>query len=224
MKIFIDSANLAEIEEALQRGFPAGITTNPSIFSKEEKVDFREHIAKIIDLLERYGYDIPLSIEVFSTRPDEMIAQAEDFVKHFGAYKQLTVKIPIGWDELGVIHELRRRDIRVNCTCCMSFNQALMAAGAGANYVSLFYGRIKDTGYDAFSVVRQVRNVFREWNCPSEIIVGSIRHIVDINEAFQAGANIVTVPPRLFRQLASHPKTDEAVQQFLTDFAKWMGS
>jgi len=222
MKIFIDSANLGEIEEALQRGFPAGITTNPSILSKEEKGDFREHIKKIIGLIEKYGYDIPLSVEVFSTKPEEMVAQAEDFVHHFGGYRNLNVKVPIGWDELAVIRELRRRSIKVNCTCCMSYNQAIMAARAGANYVSLFYGRIRDTGYDAAAVVRQVRATLREWSLPSEIIVGSIRHIMDINEALQAGADIVTVPPKFFRQMTQHPKTDEAVNQFVTDFQKWL--
>ncbi len=221
MKIFIDSANLVEIEEALERGFPAGITTNPSILSKEEKGDYRAHIRKIIGLLEKHGYDIPLSVEVFTTNPSEMIQQAQEFVREFGSYRNLYVKIPIGWDELGVIRELRRRSVKVNCTCCMSYNQAVIAACAGANFVSLFYGRIRDIGYDAASVVRQVRSTFREWGVQSEIIVGSIRHIHDVNEALQAGANIVTVPPKFFRQLASHPKTDEAVRQFVDDFEKW---
>ena len=116
MKIFVDSANLLEIEEALERGFPSGITTNPSILAKEEKADFRDHINKIIELVQRYGYDIPLSVEVFSTRPDEMITQAEDFVRHFGHYPKLNVKVPVGWDELAVIRELRLRGIPVNCT------------------------------------------------------------------------------------------------------------
>lgn len=222
MKIFVDSANLGEIEEALERGFPAGITTNPSILSKEEKGDFRDHIKKIIRLLEKHGYDIPLSVEVFSTRPAEMVAQAEEFVRHFGAYRNLNVKIPVGWDELGVIRELRRRGIAVNCTCCMSYNQAIMAAAAGANYVSLFYGRIRDIGYDAASVVRAVHATFSESRVPCEIIVGSIRHIHDINEALMAGADIVTVPPKFFRQMVTHPKTDEAVGQFISDFQKWM--
>src|SRR5260370_39172321 len=118
MKIFVDWANLAEIEEALQRGFPAGITTNPSILSKEEKGDFREHIKKIIRLIEKYGYDIPLSVEVFSTKPEEMVAQAEDFVRHFGAYRNLNVKVPIGWDELAVIRALRPRGLQGHCPCC----------------------------------------------------------------------------------------------------------
>lgn len=222
MKIFVDSANVVEIEEALQRGFPAGITTNPSILAREEKGDFREYIKRIIGLVEKYGYDIPVSVEVFSTRPEEMIAQAEEFVREFGAYRNLNVKVPVGWDELMVIRELRRRDIKVNCTCCMSYNQAIMAARAGASYVSLFWGRIRDTGYDAGTVVREVRGTFREWNVPCEIIVGSIRHIMDVNEALQAGADIVTVPPKLFREMVRHPKTDEAVQQFVTDFERWL--
>lgn len=222
MKIFVDSANLEEIQEALRRGFPAGITTNPSILSKEEKCDFRDHIRKIITLIQKHGYNIPLSVEVFSSNPTEMIRQADEFVKHFGDYPGLNVKVPIGWDELEVIRELKKRGIKVNCTCCMSYNQALMAARAGADFVSLFYGRIKDIGYDALSVVRNVRETFKEWAVPSQIIVGSIRHICDINEAFQAGADIVTIPPKFFKQMVSHPKTDEAVNQFLTDFKKWM--
>jgi transaldolase len=221
MKIFVDSANLTDIEEALQRGFPAGITTNPSILSKEERTDFSRHVRNIIEIIERYEYNVPLSVEVLTTDWREMITQAEFFVEQFGGYENLTVKVPIGWDELKVIRELRRRDIKVNCTACMSYNQAIMAANAGANFVSLFWGRIRDIGYDAGSIVRQVRTTFREWNCPSQIIVGSIRHIADVNEAIQAGADIVTVPPKFFRQLVSHPKTDEAVEQFISDFRGW---
>lgn len=222
MKLFVDSANFIEIEDALVRGFPAGITTNPSILAKEQKGDFRDHIRKIIDLVGRYGYDIPVSVEVFSTKPEEMIAQADEFVRHFGHYRQLVIKIPIGWDELAVIRELRRRGISVNCTCCMSVNQAVMAASVGATYVSLFYGRIRDMGCDAAAVVRKVRTLFRERNIATQIIVGSIRHVYDVQEAFLAGADIVTVPPPFFRQLVAHPKTDEAVRQFVTDFERWL--
>ena len=131
--------------------------------------------------------------------------------------------MPVGWDELEVIASLHRRGIRVNCTCCMSYNQALMAARAGASFVSLFWGRIRDVGYDAGSIVRQVHATFREWQTHAEIIVGSIRHIADINEALQAGADIITVPPKFFPQMCGHPKTDEAVKQFVTEFQKWQG-
>ena len=221
MKIFVDSANLSDIEAALKRGFPSGITTNPSIVSKEERRDFREHIRDIITLIRRHGRSLPLSVELFTADPREMLAQAEQFVRDFGDYEDLVIKVPVGWDELEVIAALRRNGIKVNCTCCMSYNQAVMAAQAGANYVSLFWGRIRDTGYDASAIVRQVRASFREWGCPSEIIVGSIRQMMDINEAMRAGADIVTVPPPFLPKLCQHPKTDEAVAQFIHDFQAW---
>jgi len=220
MKLFVDSANLAEIEEALARGFVAGITTNPSIMAREERVDFIEHVHRIIALIRRFGPDLPLSVEVSVEDPDEMLDQALKFVAAF-RYPQLSVKVPIGWNELKVITELRRRDIRVNCTCCMSFNQAYMAALAGANYVSLFYNRIRDTGYDARPVVAETARAFREGGVAAEIIVGSIRHLYDVNEAFSAGAHIVTVPSKFLPQLTHHPKTTEAVNQFLSDFRRW---
>jgi transaldolase len=221
VKIFVDSANLREIEEALARGFPSGITTNPSILSKEERRDFGACVRDIIALLRRYDAHIPLSVELFTTDPREMMLQAEQFIAEFGDYEQLAIKVPIGWDELRVIREIRRMGAQVNCTCCMSYNQAIMAASAGANFVSLFWGRIRDTGYDAASVVRQVRTTFKEWDCPSQIIVGSIRQMIDVSEAIQAGADIVTVPPKFFPQMCAHPKTDEAVAQFIRDFREW---
>lgn len=223
MKLFVDTANLAELEECLRRGFPCGVTTNPAILSKEERRDFREHIDDMIALLKRYDCQIPLSVEVFTTDPDEMLSQAEEFLSRFSHYPHVNIKIPIGWNELAVIAELTRRGIEVNCTCCMSYNQAVMAARAGARFVSLFWGRIRDIGYDAGVVVRQVAQTFRSWQSSSEIIIGSIRHIADINEAIQAGADILTVPPKFFPQMCGHPKTDEAVQQFVTEFRKWQG-
>ena len=220
MKLFIDSANLKEIESALERGFVSGVTTNPSILAKEPKGSFKAHVQKIVHLLRESPRPIPLSIEVFSTDPKEMVRQAQDFVGTF-QYEALYVKVPIGWNELKVITSLRAKGILVNCTCCMSFNQAIMAINAGANFVSLFYGRIRDTGFDAFRVVNELSHVLKQWSSPAEIIVGSIRHIQDINEAIRAGANIVTVPPAFFTQMVKHPKTDEVVQQFVSDFQHW---
>jgi transaldolase len=221
LKIFVDSANLVDVEEALKRGFPAGITTNPSILSKEQRRDFNVHIRDLISLLRKYDAPIPLSVEVFTTEPRAMLAQVEQFLTDFGDYEQLYIKVPIGWDELRVIHQVKRLGGKVNCTCCMSYNQAIIAAQAGADFVSLFWGRIRDTGYDAASVVRSVRQTFREWDSPSQIIVGSIRQMIDINEAFQAGADIVTIPPKFLPEMCRHPKTDEAVQQFIRDFRAW---
>ena len=221
MKIFVDSANLNDIEEALERGFPAGVTTNPTIVSQEERGDFTERIKAIIALLHKYDREIPLSVEVFSSNPVEMLSQAESFIAELD-YDPLYVKVPIGWDELAVIRELKSRGVKVNCTCCMSFAQALLAAQAGSDFVSLFYGRIRDHGIDPTEVVRQVRTALAENGVGSEIIVGSIRQVEDITEAFAAGAHIVTVPPKFFHEMAWHEKTDEVVKQFLTDFEAWM--
>lgn len=145
MKIFIDSANLQEIENALKRGFVRGITTNPSILSKEPKGAFKEHIKKIVDLIKQYRPDTHLSVEVFSRNTDEIVRQAHDFVESF-AHPHLSVKVQVGWDELEAIRRLSQEGISVNCTCCMTTNQAVMAAAAGAKYVSLFWGRIRDMG------------------------------------------------------------------------------
>jgi transaldolase len=214
MKLFVDTANLEELEQALQRGFAAGVTTNPSILARERPEDFTTHVKRLIALLVEYDFAGPLSLEVFGSTPEAMIRQGEEFVEQFGHYPQLNIKVPVGWDELKVIAELRRRDIAVNCTCCMAFNQAVMAAQAGANYVSLFWGRIRDTGGDAASVVRQVTETFHRRNASAEVIVGSIRHMADVNEAILAGADIVTVPPQFLPQMCRHPKTDEVVRQF----------
>ena len=217
MKLFVDSANLSEIDECLKRGFVSGITTNPSILAQEKGIDFTSHVREIIRIIRSHDVRVSLSVELFTTDPDEMIDQAERFLAHFGDYEDLAIKVPIGWNELRVIHHLRRMGANVNCTCCMSFNQAMMAANAGATFVSLFWGRIRDTGYDAATIVRQVRQTLQERGSPSQIIVGSIRQMVDVNEAILAGADIVTVPPKFFPLMCSHPKTDEAVQQFMRD-------
>lgn len=224
MKLFVDSANLTEIDECLKRGFVSGITTNPSILAKEQNIDFAAHIREIIQLIRSYDMRISLSVEVFATDPDEMIEQADRFLSQFGDYEDLAIKVPIGWDELRVIRELRRMGANVNCTCCMSFNQAMMAANAGATFVSLFWGRIRDVGYDASTIVRQVRETLQERGSSAQIIVGSIRQMIDVNEAILAGADIVTVPPKFLPLMCSHPKTDEAVQQFIRDSQSWSNS
>ena len=221
MQLFVDSANLHEIEEALKRGIASGVTTNPSILSHEERRDLTSHVRDIIDLIQEYGKPIPLSVELYSSDVNEMARQARSFLDQFGDYEQLYIKVPIGWNELQVVHEIRLAGGRVNVTACMSYNQAIMAANAGADFVSLFWGRIRDVGYDAGAVVRGVRQTFKERGHHSRIIVGSIRQMIDVNEAIQAGADIVTVPPKFLPLLCQHPKTDEAVQQFLRDYAAW---
>jgi transaldolase len=222
MKIFVDSANLSEIEAALTRGIARGITTNPSILAKEKRRDYREHIRELIELVEKWDATLPISVEVFTTDVDEMLRQTEDFLAEFGEYAGLTVKVPIGWDELRVVSALTEKGVKVNATCGMSLNQAVLALNAGARYVSLFWGRIRDTGYDASAIVSDLRHLMDQAGSSAEIIVGSIRQLMDVNEAMLAGAHIVTVPPKFFPQMTRHPKTDEVVEQFVTEFAEWM--
>lgn len=221
MKLFVDSANLEDIEQVLRRGFASGVTTNPSILAKEQRCDISKHVRRIIDVVRTYGDDLPLSIEVFSADLEQMRAQALTFVEQFRDYRGLTIKVPIGWNELALIRDLRSQGVLVNCTCCMSLGQAIMAVNAGASYVSLFYNRIRDINYDAALVLSQVRNALDRAGSSTQIIAGSIRHAYDVGEAILAGAHIVTVPPKFFPQLVAHPKTDEAVAQFVRDFEAW---
>src|SRR3989344_3672683 len=245
MKIFIDSANLNDLEVALERGFASGITTNPSILAKEPKSGFENHVKKIIKVIRKYHRkgDLPLSIEVFSRDSKEIISQAENFKKTF-KYPGLCVKVHIGWDELKTIKQLSDRGIPVNCTACMTVSQAVMAAQAGARYVSLFWGRIGDAGqdekfpsereklltegvldkddFDPGKIVSQTRELLDKLNLPTEIIVGSIRKVTNIRDAHASGAHIVTVPPKFFKPMVSHYKTDEVVEIFLKDFQAWL--
>lgn len=243
MKIFIDSANLAEIEEGLKRGFAQGITTNPSLLAKEPKSSFEGHVGKIIDLIKKYQPGIHLSVEVFSKNPEEMLIQAQKFVEQF-AYPELSIKVQVGWNELETIKKLSDKGISVNCTACMTITQAIMAARAGAKYVSLFWGRIRDGAtdqnfiterealmakksltsedFDPAIVVKSVRRLLEEAKINSEIIVGSIRSVADIRDAALSGAHIVTVPPKFFPDMASHFKTDQVIGQFLKDFEQWL--
>lgn len=239
MKIFIDSANLADIEEALKRGFIQGITTNPSLLAKEPKGSFKGHIEKIIALINQYQPGIHLSVEVFSRDTDEIIKQAKDFIASFN-YPQISIKVQVGWNELETIKKLSSAGISVNCTCCMSVTQAMMAARAGARYVSLFWGRIREGGtenesnslrekkirddndFDPAFVTASVKKLLDESKLNSEIIVGSIRSVLDIRDAALAGARIVTIPPKFFPDMVNHFKTDQVVNQFLNDFAGWL--
>lgn len=243
MKIFIDSANLIDVEEGLKRGFAQGITTNPSLLAKEPKSSFEGHIGKIVDLIKKYQPGIHLSVEVFSRDPEEILAQAQRFVKTFG-YPQISIKVQVGWKELEVIKKLSDAGVSVNCTACMDVTQAVMAARAGAKYVSLFWGRIRDGGvkpedaagrddllkrgvadekdFDPFWVVGSVRQILDRDKIDSEIIAGSIRTVLDIRDAALAGAHIVTVPPKFFPDMISHFKTDQVITQFLADFDGWL--
>lgn len=245
MKLFVDTANLKEIESTLRRGFVRGITTNPSLLSKEPKSAFEEHIKKIIELIKEHQPGIHLSVEVFSTDPDEIFRQAKRFEETF-KYHWLSIKVQVGLNELEVIRELARKGFSVNCTCCMTVNQAVMAAAAGAKYVSLFVGRIRDGGIDAegkfsreldiglrnqafteedfdpFAVIAMTRVILDKSYPEVQIIAGSMRSANDVKMSGLAGAHIVTVPPKFFPDMITHFKTDEVIKEFLTNFQNWL--
>jgi len=221
MRLFLDSANLNEIDTCLSRGFLAGVTTNPSLLSKEPKTDFVPHIRKIVDLFRSHEQLLPLSVEVFARAADDMVAQAHDLVDRI-EYENINIKVPIGWDELAVMSQLVRDGIRVNCTCLFTEAQCALAANANATYVSIFMGRIKDIHGDPLPVISNTRKMLDRAGSASEIIVGSIRHERDILEAHLAGAHIVTAGAALLGKMAQHPQTTKSVDGFLSDFEQWL--
>lgn len=254
MKIFVDTANLEEIKQALDTGWVEGVTTNPSLLAKEPKGKFEEHIGEIVKILNQYNdTDIRgthykhLSVEVFSRDTDEIVKQATNFSRLF--QYPVSVKVQVGWKELEIIRRLAAERVSVNCTACMTVSQAVWAAKAGAKYASLFWGRIRDGSpcrdgrvsknaeqvladnaltmddFDPASVVRRTREIFEREKFNCEIITGSMRSVWDVRDAMLAGAHIVTVPYKFFSEfpkMVQHFKTDEVVQQFLTDFENWL--
>ena len=220
MNFFIDTANLEHIEETLKKGFVSGVTTNPSLMSKEPKSDFIKHINKITEICEEYG-NVPLSVEVFAERPAEMYSQALEIYDAL-SYDNLNIKIPVGYEELEVVSKLYQEDIDVNVTCCFTEAQLELAALAGARYVSLFYNRLLDFGGNPLKVLRNVRNNFDKNGINSEIIVGSIRKDRDIVDSWTAGGHIVTAGYNLFPAILQHPMTDYSVKGFLDDFKDWI--
>lgn len=214
MQIFADTADLREIQTWLDYGVIDGVTTNPSIMLASGVYQLREGAIAIAQLLG----DKPLSVEVVTDDRDEMGAQATEFATWA---PNIVVKIPIittqGEPCLGVIAGLNRQGIKVNATACFSFNQAMLAAKAGATYVSVFAGRISDEGADAAQVVRRTAEWLTAWSYPAKIIVGSIRETMNVQDAALAGAHIVTVPPKFLRQMVDHKYSRFTVGQFLAD-------
>jgi transaldolase len=214
MEIFADTADLKEIQTWLDFGVIDGVTTNPSILLSTGVYELRLGAIEIAKLL----VDKPLSVEVVTDDRDEMFRQA---VEMAGWAPNIVIKIPIittqGEPCLGVIAKLIRAGVKVNATACMSFNQAMLAAKAGATYVSLFAGRISDEGADSSQVIRNTASWLKAWGMASKIIVGSIRETVNVQEAALAGADVVTVPPKFLYQMIDHKYSRFTVGQFLAD-------
>ena len=217
MKIFLDSANYQEIEKWLRQGVVDGVTTNPSIMFKDGVYDIEEGARRLCALLG----DRPVSVEVTTNDHSEMMEQARTFARWA---PNVVVKIPIvnedGDSCLGVINALNSEGVRINTTAILSFNQTILAAKAGATYVSIFAGRIADEGNDPSTVIRNVRRWLNEWDYAAKIIVGSIRTVMDIQNAALAGAHIVTIPPQFLPKMVDHKYSRDTVRQFNQDAEK----
>lgn len=189
-------------------GLCAGVTTNPLIIVRESAgVDLKQHITALMEIARS-----PTSVEVTSETEAEMVRAAREY--HAWDKEHVVIKVPMSLVGLRVARTLEREGIPVNLTCLMSFNQAYLAAHAGATYVSLFAGRIKDMGYDVSSVIAQTRALIDREGWRTKIIIGSIRHLADVNDALHAGAHVVTVPPAILKKMAWNPRTEEATREF----------
>lgn len=217
MQIFVDSANEKHIRQLCSQGIVDGVTTNPTIMLKDGIQDIEAAARRISALLG----DKPLSLEVTSNDHAEMLEQARVFASWGPA---MVIKIPVvnefGDSSLDVINQLTGEGIAVNATAILSFNQAMLATKAGAAYVSIFAGRIADEGNDPVQTIKYVRQWLDEWEYTSKIIVGSVRTVMDIQNAALSGAHVITVPPQFFPKLIDHKYTRDTVRQFNSDAFK----
>lgn len=211
MKFFLDTANLEEIRAAVALGVVEGVTTNPSLIAKE-KQDIKEVIKQIAQMV-----DGPVSAEVISTTYAEMLPEARELA---ALADNVVVKVPLNAEGLRTVHALRQEGIRTNVTLIFSANQALLAARAGASYVSPFVGRLDDIGYDGMQLIRTITDMFAMHDIATEVIAASIRQPLHITQAAMAGAHIATVPYKVLTGSLTHPLTDAGIQRFLDDWKK----
>ncbi|MDY3119172.1 MAG: fructose-6-phosphate aldolase [Peptoniphilus sp.] len=210
MKFFIDTANIAEIEEIEAWGVLSGVTTNPSLIAKEKGAVFEEVIEEITNIV-----DGPISAEVTAT---EAIGMIDEGKKLASIHKNVVVKVPMNEEGLKAIKALEGEGIRTNCTLIFSVNQALLAMAAGASYVSPFLGRLDDIGHGGMELVRDISAIIDLYGYDCEVIAASIRHPLHVKEAAETGAHIATVPYKVFKQMLKHPLTDKGIEQFNEDF------
>lgn len=215
MKFFIDTANLKEIEEAAALGLVDGVTTNPSLCAKEGVTtpeDFKAHIRKICELVAG-----PVNAEVLATEAAAMVAEAREWA---AIHPQVAVKVPMTPDGLKATRILAQDGIKVNVTLIFQPVQALLAAKAGAAFVSPFIGRLDDINHRGMDLVEHILTIFENYGFDTEVIVASVRHPLHVLEAALAGADIATVPYKVLMQLVKHPLTDIGLAQFLADWHK----
>lgn len=212
MKIFIDTANVDEIRRANELGVICGVTTNPSLIAHEGR-DFIEVIKEISQIV-----DGPISAEVISLKADEMVAEACEFYEKIGS-KNTVIKIPMCAEGLKATKRLTELGIKTNITLVFSTAQALLAARAGATYVSPFVGRLDDIGNNGISLIEDIANIFRYYDIKTEIIAASIRTSAHVTAAARAGSDIATVPYKVIDSMISHPLTTAGIERFLADWA-----
>lgn len=211
MKIFIDTANINEIKEALSWGVIDGVTTNPTLISKEKR-GAKDLLTEICSLVKG-----PVSAEVISQEAGAMINEARDLSK---IASNIVIKIPLIKEGLKAVKELSQENIKTNTTLCFSASQALLAAKAGANYISPFIGRIDDISLAGMDLIRDIKQIYSNYKFKTEIIVASVRNPVHVVDAAKIGADIATIPFAVIEQLIKHPLTDIGIERFLKDWEK----
>jgi len=211
LKIFVDTADLKEIEELASWGVIDGVTTNPTLVAKTG-LSFKDIVNKIFDLV-----DGPISLEAVSTKAEDIVEEARELSR---IHKNVVVKIPMNEEGLKAVKQLSGEGVKTNVTLVFSANQALLAAKAGATYVSPFVGRLDDIGHDGMQVVRDIVQIFRNYDIKTKVIVASVRHPLHVIEAARIGADIATVPPQVIRKMIKHSLTDVGIKRFLEDWKK----
>jgi transaldolase len=211
MKIFLDTANVKSIEKYTELGVVDGITTNPTLLSKE-KGNPIETMKKIVQIIEG-----PVSLEVVAIDYDKMLEESLKIAKYG---ENVVVKIPMTMDGLKVVHVLTKKGIKTNVTLIFSANQALLAAKAGATYVSPFIGRLDDIGAEGLNLVSEIVQIFASYDISTQLLVASVRHPLHVIEAAKMGADVVTLPPDILDKMIRHPLTDKGLDSFLSDWKK----
>lgn len=211
MQLFVDTADTGLIRELAETGLVDGVTTNPTLIAKAGR-PMAEVIAEICELVEG-----PISAEVAATEAKQMIAEGEKLAR---IAPNVVVKVPLTWEGLKATRAFSEQGIHTNVTLCFSAAQALMAAKAGATFVSPFVGRLDDHGAEGMELIREIRAIFDNYDYDTEILAASLRNTVHVKDAAIAGADAATLPPQVFKDLVKHPLTEKGLEQFLADWAK----
>jgi len=216
MKIFIDTADLNEIKEIASWGILDGVTTNPTLLAKSGR-SFQEVIDEIFTLV-----DGPISLEVLSDKANDMVKEAKQIISKIPKkyQKNIAIKIPMTPEGLKAVKTLSKDGIKTNVTLIFSASQSLLAAKAGATFVSPFIGRLDDNGQKGMQLIEEIMDIFCNYDIETEVIVASIRHPIHVIEAARLGADIATIPPDVIRKMIKHPLTDAGIQSFLNDWKK----